>query len=84
MARRMSSGTCRAPGQLRAALVGRLKLEAWHKEQGGGFNALDMDVAMNRGARRNSAGEDGGGEQGMGRGRSVTWTDVARDGLHAK
>jgi hypothetical protein len=37
-----------------------------------------------RGAPPPQLGEDDGGEQGMGRGQSVTWIDVARNGLHAK
>src|SRR3954463_13294619 len=101
MARHMSSGTRRAPGQLRAALADGLNwrrgirsraavsiagstINRWVlPEQGGGgvfirrLNYQRWGIAGTGGPPPPQLGEDDGGEQGMERGQSVTWTDVA-------
>ncbi len=87
MARHMSSGTRRAPGQLRAALADGLNWRRGIRSRAAvsiAGSTINRGYCLNRGAPPPQLGEDDGGEQGMERGQSVTWTDVARNGLHAK
>jgi hypothetical protein len=87
MARHMSSGTRRAPGQLRAALADGLNWRRGIRSRAAvsiAGSTINRWVLPELGAPRPQLGEDDGGEQGMERGQSVTWTDVARNGLHAK
>ena len=87
-ARHMSSGTRRAPGQLRAALADGLNWRRGKRSRAAvsiAGSTINRWVLPEQGGRpRRNLEKTTGAEQGMERGQSVTWTDVARNGLHAK